>query len=118
MARASSGASITPVPMSNSSGFLPRLGAAAQAFASVFFGPNVPPPPTSDTQAEGPRGFQYQTNYNVTYTPRGSEGLTPFQTLINIAQLYDTAAACIRYRVEELSTMEWDVVDVDKDHKA
>lgn len=94
------------------------LAGIAGVFQSALFGPQQPTMPMADTQAEGPRAWQYTPGYNLPYAPRAAEGLTPFSLLINLAELYDTIATDIAYWIEQIAYLEWQVIPVDPDPKA
>lgn len=95
--------------------FKARVGGAFNAFVSSFFGPLPPVQPNPEIAKEGPRQFPYTPGSNIVWTPRSSEGLTPFSWLISIAELYDTASMCIQARCDEMVSYEWDIVPLRKD---
>lgn len=117
MNQPSSGGRISVPALMPNRTFRQRMGAAFNAFQSTFFGPLPPVEPNQQVAQERARQFPYTPGSNIVWTPRASEGLTPFTWLINIAELYDTAAMCIQARCDEMVSYEWDIIPFDKNSK-
>ena len=82
------------------------------------FNPSLPlaprTPQDSAEQNDGPRQFQYPVAINTVVQPRRDYSLTPFQTLRNLAQLYDVANICVAALVDEMTAIKWSIVAKDK----
>lgn len=62
---------------------------------------------TNNPEWRGPRQWQYPFGWNQNRPPRSElTDLTPFDSLRNLARLYDVAAMCIGARLEELQGLE------------
>jgi hypothetical protein len=110
---ASSAPSANPT-FGGSYGFGARLKNAVAAFAGAIFSPQIPPAPSPQTQAEGGRQWQYRPGYNLVYTPRAAEDLTPFGWMRNVADIHDMTRICIQYRSEEIAGLDWSIVPLDE----
>lgn len=95
-------------------GFIPRLGAAFNAFVATMFSPGYPMSPANETQEEGVRQYEYPQGANIVLKPRQAEGLTPFEWMINIADVYDTLNMAILYKQEEMAALDWEIVPKDE----
>lgn len=76
------------------------------------FGPGTPLQATYPAGSE-PRRIQYPIGYNYAQRPRSTEKIS-FQTLRDLAVIYDVARACIETRKKEIKALDWDIVARDE----
>ncbi len=95
-------------------GFGARLANATKDFFAAIFSPQIPSAPAADTQREGARQWEYRPGYNLVYTPRAAENLTPHAWMRNVSDVYDMARICIQYRTEEMAGLDWSIVPLDE----
>ncbi len=88
------GANVTPITQAVINQMQAQM--APQDKTQGMFSPGAPIQPTPGiTPAQGPRQFQYPFGYNIGQHPRSTE-LTSFDTLRNLAALYDGIGLCER----------------------
>lgn len=86
------GSTVTPIPQNIINQMMASL--APQAKTQGMFAPGAPLQPNPNiTPAQGPRQWQYPVGYNIGQLPRSTE-TTSFDTLRNLASLYDGIAIC------------------------
>jgi hypothetical protein len=103
-------------PMGTGDG--PALAPPTPALGQRSFGPLTPLEPRySPESAEGqaPRRFQFPVGVNILVQPRQDfPGLTPFEQLRNLSDIYDVSAMCIAARIEQVQGMGYSCVANDK----
>lgn len=88
------GGTVTPIPQNIIAQMQAQL--APQAKSQGMFSPGAPLTPIPGiTPAQGPRQWQYPVGYNIGQLPRSTE-MTSFDTLRNLAALYDGVGICER----------------------
>lgn len=87
-------------------------------FLAGAFGPLAPIQPVGiddpdpDTGRPSPRRWQYPVGWNMPVGQPGTEGLklASFTHLRTLADTYSVARACIQVRIQEILSLEWDIV--------
>jgi len=86
------GGTVTPLTQNVINQMMASL--APQAKTQGMFAPGAPLTPNAQiTPAQGPRQWQYPVGYNIGQLPRSTE-TTSFDTLRNLASLYDGIGIC------------------------
>jgi hypothetical protein len=107
-----------------------RLNASLPRPASMFtqgaFGPLTPihpvaiDVPRAGSERPTPRRWQYPVGWNMPVGVPGSEGLkiVPFAVCRIYADLYNVVRACIDLRINEICSLDWDIVPTEEKEKA
>lgn len=82
----------------------------------AWFGPSQPLPPMAQEQAIG-RQFDFQTGYNLRYTPRSEEAIS-FAELRGLADSCDLVRLAVETRKDQLCRMRWVIKPRDSDKSA
>lgn len=87
------------------SGMLARVGRRLRNAWDVWFGPDLPMPPSAPPGTP-PRSTDYPVAYNINIQPRNLEAIS-FQQMRSLADSFDLVRLCIETRKDQVSRMPW-----------
>src|ERR1051326_4621173 len=86
-------------------GFVARLGRRLRDTIDVWFGPDLPMPPSAPAGTP-PRTLDYPVGYNINIQPRNLEPIS-FDQMRVLADSFDLVRLCIETRKDQVSRMPW-----------
>jgi portal protein len=101
MADRSNGGKITTLD----SGFVARVGRKLRSTFNVWFGPDLPMPPSAPAGTP-PRTLDYPVGYNINIQPRNLEPIS-FDQMRALADSFDLVRLCIETRKDQVSRVPW-----------
>ncbi|MGC2697740.1 MAG: phage portal protein [Candidatus Angelobacter sp.] len=87
------------------SGFVARVGRKLKNTIDVWFGPDLPMPPSAPAGTP-PRTLDYPVGYNINIQPRNLEPIS-FDQMRSLADSFDLVRLCIETRKDQVSRMPW-----------
>jgi hypothetical protein len=87
------------------SGFVARVGRKLRNTIDVWFGPDLPMPPSAPAGTP-PRTLDYPVGYNINIQPRNLEPIS-FDQMRSLADSFDLVRLCIETRKDQVSRMPW-----------
>ncbi|HET9183262.1 MAG TPA: phage portal protein [Candidatus Angelobacter sp.] len=87
------------------SGMLARVGRRLRNAWDVWFGPDLPMPPSAPPGTP-PRTTDYPVAYNINIQPRNLEAIS-FHQMRALADSFDLVRLCIETRKDQVSRMPW-----------
>jgi Phage portal protein len=86
-------------------GFVARVGRKLRNTIGVWFGPDLPMPPSAPAGTP-PRALDYPVGYNINIQPRNLEPIS-FEQMRSLADSFDLVRLCIETRKDQVSRMPW-----------
>lgn len=86
-------------------GFATRVGRKIRNAFDVWFGPDLPMPPSAPVGTP-PRTLDYPVGYNINIQPRNMEPIS-FHQMRSLADSFDLVRLCIETRKDQVSRMPW-----------
>src|SRR5215470_11573585 len=86
-------------------GFVARVGRKLRNTIDVWFGPDLPMPPSAPAGTP-PRTLDYPVGYNINLQPRNLEPIS-FDQMRALADSFDLVRLCIETRKDQVSRMPW-----------
>jgi hypothetical protein len=86
-------------------GFATRVGRKLRNTLDVWFGPDLPMPPSAPAGTP-PRTLDYPVGYNINIQPRNMEPIS-FHQMRSLADSFDLVRLCIETRKDQVSRMPW-----------
>src|SRR5581483_8955936 len=86
-------------------GFVARVGRKLRSTLDVWFGPDLPMPPSAPVGTP-PRTLDYPVGYNINIQPRNLEPIS-FAQMRALADSFDLVRLCIETRKDQVSRMPW-----------
>ena len=86
-------------------GFVARVGRKLRNTIDVWFGPDLPMPPSAPAGTP-PRTLDYPVGYNINIQPRNLEPIS-FDQMRALADSFDLVRLCIETRKDQVSRMPW-----------
>ena len=86
-------------------GFVARVGRKLRSTLDVWFGPDLPMPPSAPAGTP-PRTLDYPVGYNINIQPRNLEPIS-FAQMRALADSFDLVRLCIETRKDQVSRMPW-----------
>ncbi|HEY2497236.1 MAG TPA: phage portal protein [Candidatus Angelobacter sp.] len=86
-------------------GFVARVGRRLRNAFDVWFGPDLPMPPSAPAGTP-PRTLDYPVGYNINIQPRNLEPIS-FHQMRSLADSFDLVRLCIETRKDQVSRMPW-----------
>jgi hypothetical protein len=86
-------------------GFAARIGRKLSNTINVWFGPDLPMPPSAPAGTP-PRTLDYPVGYNINIQPRNLEPIS-FAQMRSLADSFDLVRLCIETRKDQVSRMPW-----------
>jgi hypothetical protein len=86
-------------------GFVARVGRKLRSALDVWFGPDLPMPPSAPAGTP-PRTLDYPVGYNINIQPRNLESIS-FDQMRGLADSFDLVRLCIETRKDQVSRMPW-----------
>jgi hypothetical protein len=87
------------------SGFATRISRKLRNTLDVWFGPDLPMPPSAPAGTP-PRTLDYPVGYNINIQPRNMEPIS-FHQMRSLADSFDLVRLCIETRKDQVSRMPW-----------
>ncbi len=86
-------------------GFVARVGRRLRNTLDVWFGPDLPMPPSAPAGTP-PRTLDYPVGYNINIQPRNLEPIS-FDQMRGLADSFDLVRLCVETRKDQVSRMPW-----------
>jgi hypothetical protein len=86
-------------------GFVARVGRKLRNTFDVWFGPDLPMPPSAPAGTP-PRILDYPVGYNINIQPRNLEPVS-FEQMRSLADSFDLVRLCIETRKDQVGRMPW-----------